>query len=66
MSELPPVLTVAQASEYLQISSRRVRALFFMDRLKGFVFGKAIRLDRDSVVSLGRGEVPGGSTRRQK
>ena len=58
MSDLPPVLKVAQAAEYLQISARSVRELFFTGRLKGFSFGKAVRLDRDSVIAFARGEVP--------
>lgn len=58
MDDLPPVLKVAQAARYLQIASRSVRELFFMGRLRGFCFGKAIRLDRDSVIAFGRGEVP--------
>ena len=55
---LPEVLTVKEASGYLRVGVRKVRALFFLGKLAGFQNGKAVRLSRESVVAYGRGEAP--------
>lgn len=55
--DFPPVLKVAQAAKYLQIGPKVVRELFFTGKLRGFTIGKSVRLDRESVIRFGRGEV---------
>ena len=63
-TDLPPVCTVKEASVYLRVSVRKIREMFFLGRISGFQNGKAIRLSRESVIALGRGEAPLSPKRR--
>lgn len=55
-SQLPPVLTPAQAAKYLQVSKDTVLRLFHSRELVGSQFGKVVRLDRESVIAWARGK----------
>jgi hypothetical protein len=56
LAELPRWVTMKQAAEYYQVSSNLIRALIAHEQLDARRIGgtKAIRVDRESLLQLGR------------